>query len=81
MKLSVILLPVLIVNMLLCSISVNFINHYFDKIYFALYPIANLGFFAILVTIIVTFILGLIGISLPLYRILRKTPVQIISNK
>ncbi|CDC69442.1 aBC-type transport system ATPase component putative [Staphylococcus sp. CAG:324] len=80
-EIIVILLPVLIVNMLLCSISVNFINHYFDKIYFALYPIANLGFFAILVTIIVTFILGLIGISLPLYRILRKTPVQIISNK
>ncbi|MFR7881048.1 MAG: hypothetical protein ACLU5J_05935 [Christensenellales bacterium] len=43
-EIIVILLPVLIVNMLLCSISVNFINHYFDKIYFALYPIANLGF-------------------------------------
>lgn len=80
-EIIVILLPVIIVNIILCTISVNFINHYFDKIYFALYPIANLGFFAILVTIIVTFILGLIGISLPLYRILRKTPVQIISNK
>ena len=80
-EIIVILLPVIIVNMILCTISVNLINNYFDKIYFALYPIANLGFYAISVTIIVTFILGLIGISLPLYRILRKTPVQIISNK
>ncbi len=80
-QILMILLPVLAINNILCVIVIKQINNYFDKIYFALYPVTNLGWSAILITIILTFSLSLLGISLPLYRILRKTPIQIINNK